>query len=309
MRRDIRNRPSTISTAVVLMCIVQGVGLARTIIETPYIFSLALNNFNAFIRLVITGLFWLCIYMIWRGKNWARIIYLICFIVLVLMFVFVWLPVYSLSLSGIIFIGSVGMNLVAVILLFQKNSSDWFRQMKGSRYTHQKHPPEDYSSETAPPYHKHEGGARSKRQAEWAKASREGEEEARRRAEEMRVQRMAEEEREKRHAEEERTRRKVAEEARQRTEEQRARRRIEEERARRRTEEELAREEIKKSFDIFELPYSASFDDVKKKYRILLRLFHPDKHSSDNILRDYAEEKTKEINNAFNILKLRHFKV
>ena len=235
--------------------------------------------------------------MIMKGKNWARIAYLVIFIISCVMTALMVNNLYTYGLyeitpSGMLpTIINFAMQVVALVLLFNKTSSGWFMKMKGNRSAQPKHGPKDFSFDAPHPSQRHGQQTHSGRQADWARASQEGQEEARRRAEEMRV----------RHASEEEARRKA--------EEERAKRRTEEGRARRRAEEESAREEIRKSFDTFELPYSASFDDVKKKYRILLRLFHPDKHSSDSILRGYAEEKTKEINNAFNILKLRHFKV
>ena len=50
--------------------------------------------------------------------------------------------------------------------------------------------------------------------------------------------------------------------------------------------------------------YSASFDDIKNKYKIMIKLFHPDRHTSDDRVRKYAENKTKELNNALNRLKI-----
>jgi len=135
-------------------------------------------------------------------------------------------------------------------------------------------------------------GEQSGRKANWFQQAKEGEEYARRRAEEARQ--MAEAEDVKRRAEE-----KVKRKA----EEAHARKRAEEEHARRKTEDDYAKKEIQGYFDVFELPYSANFDDVKKKYKIMIRLFHPDKHSSDDTIRDYANKKTQEINEAFAALK------
>lgn len=67
--------------------------------------------------------------------------------------------------------------------------------------------------------------------------------------------------------------------------------------------------EIQKSFDVFELQKSASFDDVKAKYKVMIKLFHPDKHSTDDEVKKYTDNKTIELNNAFNTLKTKHFKV
>ena len=129
-------------------------------------------------------------------------------------------------------------------------------------------------------------------------------------AEEERTRREYEQDQARRRADEELARQR-AEEAKRRYEEQ-ARRQAEED-ARRKTEKEQTNHhnavsaEIKKCFDVFELPRSASFDDVKKKYKIMIKLYHPDRHSSDDSVKEYANKKTIELNNALNTLKTKHF--
>jgi len=141
------------------------------------------------------------------------------------------------------------------------------------------------------------------------------EEQTRRRAEEEQDWRRAAEDQARRKAEEEQARRRTAEDqARRKAEEEQARKRAEEDQDRRKYEEEQRRkntvsEEIQKCFSVFELPFSANLDDVKKKYKVMVMVFHPDRHSTNNDVREYAENKTKELNNAFNTLKVKHFNV
>ena len=47
----------------------------------------------------------------------------------------------------------------------------------------------------------------------------------------------------------------------------------------------------------------ATFEEIKKKRNVLIKIFHPDKYVRDKDMQKYAEEKTKEINEAFDILK------
>ena len=47
----------------------------------------------------------------------------------------------------------------------------------------------------------------------------------------------------------------------------------------------------------------ATFEEIKKKRNILIKIFHPDRYANDKNMQKYAEEKTKEINEAFDILK------
>jgi len=127
-------------------------------------------------------------------------------------------------------------------------------------------------------------------------------------AKEERVQRLTseeirsrDEEQVSRRAEEEQTRQ---EQARRRADEELTRQRAE--KAKLRYEKEQARKDMQRYFNIFELPYSATFDDVKKKHRIMIKLYHPDKHSSDDNVKAYANNKAQELNNALNTLK-QHF--
>lgn len=59
----------------------------------------------------------------------------------------------------------------------------------------------------------------------------------------------------------------------------------------------------KKYYDILELQKDCSDDDIKKSYRKLAMKWHPDKHMNDNEnLKKQAEEKFKDINQAYEIL-------
>ena len=61
--------------------------------------------------------------------------------------------------------------------------------------------------------------------------------------------------------------------------------------------------DVENSFKLFEMNTTSSFEEIKNKYRLLIKIYHPDKNNSDEETARYAEQKTKEINIAFNILK------
>jgi len=71
--------------------------------------------------------------MIGKGRNWARTVYLIWFVIS--------LPVFAVDISELAadsVKASLGMlstiiSLAALVFLFQKASSDWFRVMKKNR--------------------------------------------------------------------------------------------------------------------------------------------------------------------------------
>jgi hypothetical protein len=73
------------------------------------------------IGLFTVGIQWFMIHMIGRGKNWARIPFLVLFIVGIPFFIY-WGSIPQIAVKG-----------VALVFLFQKASSDWFKAMKSAR--------------------------------------------------------------------------------------------------------------------------------------------------------------------------------
>ena len=57
------------------------------------------------------------------------------------------------------------------------------------------------------------------------------------------------------------------------------------------------------AFKVFDMPIVSSFEVIKKKYHLLIKIYHPDKNNGDEETTRYAEQKTKEINMAYSILK------
>ena len=62
-------------------------------------------------------------------------------------------------------------------------------------------------------------------------------------------------------------------------------------------------DDIKMAFQIFDASPDVTLEEIKKKRTILIKIFHPDKYEHDKDMQKYAEEKAKEINEAFDILK------
>jgi len=58
---------------------------------------------------------------------------------------------------------------------------------------------------------------------------------------------------------------------------------------------------MKEAYEILEIGKNATFEEAKKKYKELVKRYHPDKHMN-NPLKDLAEEKFKKINEAFEYL-------
>jgi len=136
-------RPASVGTAVKLLYAALGLSIISSLIDRSWIPEKIAGArwpewvlFGA-IGLIVFGLVFLLIYMIGGGKNWARIIYLVLYILMIL----------SLPLSIKRFLQSVSngpalgiLNLVQVViqgialwLVFQRDSSAWFKTMKQAR--------------------------------------------------------------------------------------------------------------------------------------------------------------------------------
>ena len=58
---------------------------------------------------------------------------------------------------------------------------------------------------------------------------------------------------------------------------------------------------MKDPYEVLGVPHGASEDEIKKAYRDLARKYHPDNYAN-NPLADLAQEKMKEINEAYDTL-------
>ena len=128
-----KSQPDKVSTALTLLWITIAIGVIRSIMEFSNTseltsFGLGFGIFIAVFAFVIVASF---IYMIGRGKNWARITFLVFFII--------GIPLAGRSLfqsllrnpvSGILGIVEIILEIIALVFLFQKPSSDWFKSIK-----------------------------------------------------------------------------------------------------------------------------------------------------------------------------------
>jgi len=128
------NRPDKVGTAVTLLYITLGIGGVRSIMEASMNAQMASPGFVMFITFFVLGIIWLLIHMIGKGRNWARITFLVLFIIGI---PFSILPLMdSLStnpISGLLGLGQTVVQIIALVFLFQRPSSEWFRAMKNSK--------------------------------------------------------------------------------------------------------------------------------------------------------------------------------
>lgn len=131
-------RPAAVITAVVILSILLIIGLVAGLLRVTdstiaSTVSAKVNDIGLFIGTCIAGWF---VYKIYRGRNWARIVYLILFILGTLSSFhdFVRLLHESVNLDVVVLFVYMLMGfvaqIVALVLLFSGPGSRWFRSTK-----------------------------------------------------------------------------------------------------------------------------------------------------------------------------------
>jgi hypothetical protein len=127
-------RPPVVGHAVKLLYATLGIGVLQAALEFPALARQLPVVFILFVWAVVFGLSGYLIHEIGARQNWARIV---CLSVLIFGFPFSILPIlYALSTAPVYgLIGMVQMLglIVALVMLFQRASNEWFRQSKAGR--------------------------------------------------------------------------------------------------------------------------------------------------------------------------------
>jgi curved DNA-binding protein CbpA len=61
--------------------------------------------------------------------------------------------------------------------------------------------------------------------------------------------------------------------------------------------------DVRRSLQLLELEEGASMEEVRRSYRELVRVWHPDRFAGDSGLKRRAEERSKQLNVAYETLK------
>jgi len=125
-------RPDKVSKAVTLLYVVLGIGVLRSIMEVSRLPQIAIGF--VILSLPTFGIIWLFIYKISKGRNWARITFLVlCIIGIPFSVVPLMQSLAANPFSGLFGIAQIIIQIVALVFLFQRPSSDWFREMKANK--------------------------------------------------------------------------------------------------------------------------------------------------------------------------------
>jgi len=85
------------------------------------------------IVVVILAVMLFFIFMIGKGRNWARITFLVLYIIGVVMMVAGLVSGAPLGLAAVMDVVQVIIQLVALVMLFSAESNAWFQSMKAAK--------------------------------------------------------------------------------------------------------------------------------------------------------------------------------
>jgi hypothetical protein len=125
---------SLYSQAIMIVAFILGVGELKLDFQPKSSLGLSVSAHNGFIIttiLIRDALHFFLIYLTGKGKNWARILILVSFIIGIPKLV--WSLPQAIAEKPISLISTVpllALYVVALVYLFQKESTDWFKKRK-----------------------------------------------------------------------------------------------------------------------------------------------------------------------------------
>lgn len=128
--QHVAQKPQSVSTAVVLLWASLAVGLVKVVIDYSYLMSQTPSVATVIFFLVLTfALLGFLVFRISAGKNWARIAFLVMFLIGVLPTVHHTAAEFSRSFFvGALSAAQLGLQGYALFLLFTQSGNPWFRK-------------------------------------------------------------------------------------------------------------------------------------------------------------------------------------
>lgn len=129
-------RPSKANTAIILLYIAWVLGVLRAFLGAPAMSHLGSEGqagAAVAIVVVIFAIMLFFIFMIGKGRNWARITFLVLFIIGTLMMIVGLVSGAPLGAAALMDVVQVLIQLVALVMLFSGESNAWFQGMKAAR--------------------------------------------------------------------------------------------------------------------------------------------------------------------------------
>ena len=124
-------KPSQVGTAVNLLWASLAIGFVKSLVYMLHLDSQALPVITNFIFIFVIALMVLLIVFISKGKNWARITFLVLFILGTPPSILSFLKEFARStVLGAFGIVQIIFQTIALYLLFTKPGSGWFKKQK-----------------------------------------------------------------------------------------------------------------------------------------------------------------------------------
>lgn len=124
-------KPQIIKNAVLMLWISLGLGVVRSAWEVPAQAAQSSVELVVFVMVFTLMLIGFFIWMIDKGRNWARITFLVLFILGVPLSISPLLQSLAYApISGLIGISQAVLQTMAVVFIFTKESSTWFKLQK-----------------------------------------------------------------------------------------------------------------------------------------------------------------------------------
>jgi len=121
-------RPKKVQNAVAILYVTLGIGILRAVIEASANAEKAGLGFVIFVTLIVSAVMVFFIVMIGRGRNWARITFLVLFLLGLIPSVLPIIRSFNLRpISGVLGLAQIILQALALVFLFQRESSEWFR--------------------------------------------------------------------------------------------------------------------------------------------------------------------------------------
>jgi hypothetical protein len=122
-------RPQSVRTAMNCLWLSVAIGAVKLLMELPYLKTIAPAPFTDFVLIVVFALMVFLIFRIYAGKNWARVTFLVLFVIGILPTLPTMQSEFVRSpLLGTLSIVQAGLQIYALFLLFSKPGSGWFRK-------------------------------------------------------------------------------------------------------------------------------------------------------------------------------------
>lgn len=122
-------RPSSVTKAATLLYVTLGIGVLRAAMEFPRLSAMSGAAFVIFTQLVVFGLTWLLIFLISRRRNWARIVYVVLFLLGTPLSVKPLIAsLVATPVSGLLGLGQAAAQVVAIVMLFRGEARAWFKK-------------------------------------------------------------------------------------------------------------------------------------------------------------------------------------